>query len=178
MALVLDGTVGGVSANTYVTLAAAETYFEGKLHKDVWSAAANADKNIALVEATRTLDAYYVWAEYPTDTTTPQALSWPRVGVLDSDRWTTIDDDDLPDELAWATCELALAILTGDRTADSDVETQGLLKLVAGSVELEFKDAVYAKPVPDIVVNLIPEWWGYLNIQSGGGLRSVPIERA
>jgi hypothetical protein len=176
MALVLDATVGGTASNTYITRADANTYFESKFHKDAWDAASDGDKDIVLVEATRLLDAYYIWAQHPTSST--QALQWPRNGVLDTDRWNLIEEDVLPDELKWATCEWAQAILVGDRTADSDVETQGLSRLKAGSVELEFKDSVYAKPVPDVVVNLIPEWWGYVQIQSGAGMRAVPLHRA
>ena len=176
MALVLDASVGGASSNTYITLVDAETYFLSKFHKDTWDAVANADKDLVLVEATRLLDAFYIWRQHPTAST--QALQWPRNGVLDTDRWNLIAEDVLPDELKWATCEWAQAILAGDRTADSETETQGLTRLKAGSVELEFKDSVYAKPVPDVVVNLIPEWWGYVQIQSGSGMRSVPLHRA
>lgn len=174
MALVLDATVGGASANTYITRADADTYFESKYHKTAWAAATDGNKDIVLVEATRILDASFRWARFPTDE--DQALQWPRNGILDTNRLSLVDSDVVPDEIKWATCELAQAILVADRTADSDVETQGLTRLKAGSVELEFKDSVYAKPIPDVVVNYIPEWWGYLENQ--GGLGSVPVLRA
>ena len=174
MALTLDATVGGASSNTYTTLAAAETYFEGKFHKDTWEAASDGDKNIALVEATRILDALYVWAKWPTDQ--DQALQWPRNGILDSNRVSLIPSDELPDELTWATCELAQAILVSDRSADSDVEVQGLTKLKAGSVELNWKESgIVAKVIPDVVLNYIPDWWGYV---SDASPLTVPMARA
>jgi hypothetical protein len=175
MALVLDDTVGGSASNTYISRADANTYFEGKYHKAAWESASDADKDIVLVEATRVLDAMYIWRGHPTDLTTPQALDWPRTGVLDSDGVNLIPEDELPDELRWATAELAMSILSGDRTADSDVEVQGLTRLKAGSVELGFKDNVYAKVLPDVVTNYIPSWWGYVETSNPG---SVPVWRA
>ena len=52
-------------------------------------------------------------------------------------------------EAAYA--ELARHLLTSDRTADSDVETQGITSLQAGPVSLTFGAAV-AKPNPDAVM--------------------------
>lgn len=176
MALTLDATVGGSNSNSYISLAEAESYFESKVSKPGWDAAANdAAKEVALVEATRWLDANYCWYAWPVSTT--QALQWPRNSLLDRNQISLIPQDEIPKELKWATCEMANALLVGDRSADSDVETQGVTRIKAGSVELEFKDTVYAKPVPDVVVNLLPRWWGYLCLTAGGGMRSVDIWR-
>ena len=174
MALILDATVGGASANTYITLAAAETYFESRLDITAWDAATDDDKNRALATATRLLDSMYVWASVAA--TEAQRLHWPRTFMLDAKRRDTIGSTVIPEELGFATAELANTLLVSDRTLDSDVETQGLTKLVAGSVELEFKDSVFAKIIADIVVNLIPSHWGYLTGQ--GGFGTVEMWRA
>jgi len=174
MPLTLDATVGGASANTYITLTAAETYFESRLDITAWDAATDDNKNRALATATRLLDSMYVWANFAVDST--QRLHWPRVFMLDAKRRDTILSTVIPEELGFATAELANTLLVSDRTLDSDIETQGLTKLVAGSVELEFKDSVFAKIISDLVVNFIPTHWGYLTGQ--GGMGSVPIWRA
>lgn len=175
MALVLDDTAGGASANTYITLADAETYFEGRANKASWTAASDADKNIALVHSTRLLDAMFMWAMNPTTDT--QALQWPRNGILDTNRLRVIPDTEIPDEVKWATCEWAMGLIAGDLTADSGVAAQSLTALKAGPVELKFQQPVFAKACPDSVVNLIPSWWGYLDAY-GSGFNTVPLERA
>ncbi len=174
MALTLDATAGGASANSYITLVAAETYFESRLDITAWDAASNADKDRALATATRLLDSMYVWASVAA--TAAQRLHWPRTFMLDAKRRDTIPSDEVPEELGFAAAELANTLLVSDRTLDSDIETQGLIKLVAGSVELEFKDSVFAKIISDLVVNFIPSHWGYLTGQ--GGFGSVELQRA
>ena len=174
MPLTLDASVGGSASNSYITLAAAETYFESRLDITVWDAATDDDKNRALYTATRLLDSMYVWANVAVDAT--QRLHWPRVFMLDAKRRDTIASTVIPEELGFAAAELANTLLVSDRTLDSDIETQGLTKLVAGSVELEFKDEVFAKIISDLVVNFIPTHWGYLTGQ--GGFGSVELQRA
>lgn len=58
MSLTLVTTPGAYNANSYISLADAETVMEGvpTAMKTVWAAASNADKNAALVQATRDID--------------------------------------------------------------------------------------------------------------------------
>jgi hypothetical protein len=57
VAATIDATVGGASANSYVTLAAADTYFETTPESSTWSDKTNDAKNRALISATRWIDA-------------------------------------------------------------------------------------------------------------------------
>lgn len=163
-----------MDANSYLLETEADTYFDEHLYPENW-AGASTEKPTALVMATRWMDAMWRWSGYPTDSTTPQALQWPRNGVIDSDEINFVPSDVIPDELKWATAELAGQLLGGNRTADSDTETQGITKIKAGSVELNFKSMVTAKVVPDAVINLIPKWWGYVQGKSTG---TRPLVRA
>lgn len=159
MALAVITTPAATDANSYASIAEANAYHETRLHSDTWTTADDATKAVALVEATRLLDVMYEWAEWPTTQT--QALQWPRAGVEDALRRQYIDDHTIPQRLKEATAEYARQLIDSDRTADNQVEAQGLKSLTAGSVSLSFKDNVYAKIVPDAVLNLIPYWWGY-----------------
>jgi hypothetical protein len=170
MALVLVATPGSASANTYATLAEADAYHEARLHTEDWDEATDEDKDKALVMATRLLDSMYDWAEFPATTT--QALQWPRSGILAANKLENVPSTEIPLELKHATAELARQFLAEDRSLDSDVESQGLLGLDAGSVSLRFKDNVPApKVIPDAVYFLIPSWWGTVRSrQSASGV--------
>ena len=126
MALVLDATVGGEDSNTYSLLATADTYFESRLYTDTWDDADDADQDKALAQATRLLDQWYTWAGEAASA--EQALRWPRIDAYDLDG-NLIASDELPANLVYATAELAMALLADDRTADSDVATQGLKRI-------------------------------------------------
>lgn len=154
-------TPGSASANAYVSLAVANQY-----HLDrpadgagTWAAASDDSKAKAILWATQLMDALWEWSGYPTDAV--QSLLWPRGAMLKRNGWEYVDIAVVPIELQRATAEFACQLLQGDRTADSDIETQGIRQLTAGPVSLSFKDNVFAKAVPDAVVGLIPPDWGY-----------------
>lgn len=158
MALVLDNTAAGASANTYASLAEAETYFEKRYHKTAWSAATDANKNIVLVEATRLLDQHYEWAGGKW--TENQALRWPRVGVYDPDGYD-VDHESIPQFLKDATAELALYILSSDVTAEDD--TRGIKEMKAGSLELKLDKSDRSVEVPDSVNEILKFYGRRLN---------------
>ena len=153
-------TAGSATANTYVTLAVANQYhLDRPAAGTTWSLATDDQKATALLWATMLMDRLWAWNGYPTDAI--QALLWPRGAMLKPNGWEYVDIHTIPIELQRATAEYARSLLAADRTADSDIETLGLTSLRAGPVSLTFKNDVYSKPVPDIVVGLIPPGWGY-----------------
>lgn len=169
MALTVIATPGAANANSYCTVAEADTYHEGHLYADTWTGASAAQKAQAVVMATRLLDERYAWASWPAAAT--QALQWPRSGVMDALYLSVIDSSTVPSKLKQAAAELARQLLDGDRTADNQVETQGVQSMTAGPVSFSFKDSVKAKVVPDAVRNMIPHWWGRL--RSSGEILDV-----
>ncbi len=159
----LDATPGGAAANSYCTVTEADAYHDSRLHRDDWKATGTdvATKTVALIEATRLLDSMYEWASWASQPTV-QALQWPRIAVIARNRLVYVPNDAIPTELKNATAEMARQLITEDRTADSDIETKGILSLRAGPVALTFKDSVVAKVIPDAVFSLLPPWWGYI----------------
>jgi hypothetical protein len=170
----LVATPGALTANSYCTVAEADTYHDERLFTDDWTGASADDKTVALIWATRQLDQLYAWTNFPTSERSLQALQWPRSGMLDVDQISNIADNVIPRELKWATAEFARQLIAANRTADSDVETQGITSLSAGPISLAFKDSVRAKVVPDAVAAYIPYWWG---VQRGKG-GSAPVTRS
>lgn len=131
MAVTLDATVGGVDSNTYCTLAAADTFHEDHLYATDWTSAADANKNIALVMATRVLDEQMNW--HGNQDTETQALLWPRNSVYDRGGYL-VDNATIPAFLQRATAELARYLIASDRTADDD--TKGFSKIKVGPIDL------------------------------------------
>jgi hypothetical protein len=87
MAIAINATVGSASANSYLTLAAAQEIIDGFVQDaDVtaWASATTDQKNRALFTATQRLDRERFLGARATDT---QALQWPRTGVRKPDTY-------------------------------------------------------------------------------------------
>ena len=108
----LDAAIKGASANSYVTQATAQTYFDGRFATTAWEAASSTAKDRALIMATARLE----HEQYAgTMTTTTQALKWPRTETYDDDG-NHYDPDLMPAPMQEATYETALELLDGTLT--------------------------------------------------------------
>jgi hypothetical protein len=119
MALVLikeDGT-GKVDSNAYASAADGDAYFDGHLYATAWTAATLANKEKALVFATRLIDAEYQF--YGTQLKPEQALQWPRENCpnRDASEGEILPSNAVPKAVSQATCEMARELLILDRTA-------------------------------------------------------------
>lgn len=106
-------TVGSASANSYVTLDEAVTYFGDRLNTDAWDAAESGEgRNKALLMACKRLEREN-WLG--NRVTTTQALSWPRYYVekVDGVSCEYYAATEIPQQVKDAQCELALAFLSG-----------------------------------------------------------------
>lgn len=154
MAFTFDATVGGVSANSYVSVADADDYFTAHLDNSFW-AVPTAKKQAALVMATNRLEAERFGGE---TTASTQALEWPRMYVVDYNGHTPyIPSDTIPTQLKQATYELALYYLkrqAGEFSVDeNDLETLSGYKL--GPMDFKIKDGIKADRLPTNVQNLL-----------------------
>ena len=149
MSLILIQEDGGgrADANSYASAADGDAYHAGHLYASAWTAAATAQKEAALVMATRLIDAacqFNGWKR-----SSAQALQWPRAGALDPDQGSArrsvlenapggcFPSDRVPAVLVAATCEQARELLAADRTADPAGEGIRQLSLV-GSLSVIF----------------------------------------
>lgn len=171
----LVATPGDPLANTYATLEEAEAYHASHPYADVWVGATAAQAARALVLATRLLDAQVKWQGVIASST--QALAWPRLCAYDRhDR--SLSSTVIPQAVKDATCEYARQLLARDRTADRDSDVEGLSRVKAGPVEVEFREASGgAKVLPDAVWLLLT---GYGEVIRGGGRArmTLPLVRA
>jgi DnaT-like ssDNA binding protein len=135
----LDITVGGASANSYVTAEEAETFLDSRLNADAWTGVGVDDKTRALLMAAQRLDREN-WLG--NRVTTTQRLAWPRVDVAKVDPvgvgfggwgfgthsyawWSEVyKSDEIPQSVKDAQCELALAYLEGfDESGDDAIDS-------------------------------------------------------
>lgn len=182
MAVIVVATPKASNANSYATVAEGTSYHEGHPYPTVWEDASEDEQARALVTATRMLDTWYEWNGIVSTLT--QSLAWPRRGVIKDNitqgvtgtalnEWhepyaVLLDPDVIPARIRDATCELARLLLASDRTADSELEVQGIKSLKAGPVELTFQGAS-AKPIPDSVAIMVAPY-GRKRSASGGAV--------
>lgn len=144
--LVVEDGTGQPTANSYVSLEEANSYLGANLYADAWTNATDDKKAAALVSATRALDHAIQWDGLRIGE--GQALEWPRTRVPRSDlygfnttvgvRGTFWPDNAVPYLVKHGTCELALAMLQGNRTADDPTRGIDSLKLGQGALEVAF----------------------------------------
>ena len=151
MAITLIATAGATNANTYPTLAEAETYFESRIAIAAWAAATDPNKNISLSMATRLIDQQVLFRGWMYDS--DQSLQWPRRGVMGR-TGNYLTDNTIPQFLKDATSEYAALLLTEDRTIESG--TKGYDRIsVADAIYVRFDKYDRKKVMP-------PSVWSFL----------------
>lgn len=163
MAAAIVATPGASDANSYLTLAEANTYASGDIDAADWEAATDDQRTRALITATRNLDLVgYVG----TRTTTTQALAWPRKDYTTTER--TYEDDEIPLEIKQATWELANSLIrdyvVAGQTAGSSslipgIPNSGLKRVKLDVMEVEWKPDPSTKisPIKAISPGLLNE---------------------
>jgi len=186
MALTLikeDGT-GKVDANSYADAADGDAYHEGHLYANAWTAATTANKEKALVFATRLIDSQFQFNGWRSND--EQALQWPRDHCPDPDRGLSIaivlrlrganfvDFDVVPKAVVDATCEMARELLIADRTAAPAGE--GVLTTTTGA-GATFNSIRYSKvdsrPVISHVAQAMLAKYGSLMSGGSGSVRLI-----
>ena len=122
MAVSIDATAGGASANSYITLTEANTFVEAMISStDVskWTTGTDDTRNRALAAAAQRLDRERFLGAKATDT---QSMQWPRTGVRKPDTYVNtyatgfpfrisedyFTDTEIPDQIKRAQIELAV----------------------------------------------------------------------
>lgn len=134
MALTLVTTPKSASANSYASVAEANSYFEKRLHKSTWEDADDEDKKIALIWATQLLDEKVQWDGIQSDSN--GALRFPRIGLYTQDG-NEIDSDTIPQFLKNATAEFAMHLIAEDRTAEANRDLKGFKSITADVIQVK-----------------------------------------
>jgi hypothetical protein len=124
--LIKEDGMGKADANAYADVADGDAYHAGHLYATAWTGASADQKAVALVMASRLIDAEFQFNG--TRTTANQALQWPRamcpepdnvhvpISVLLPIPYDYVQYDKVPKAVVQATCEMARELLIADRT--------------------------------------------------------------
>ena len=113
MALIVEDGSAKTDAESYISLADADTYHTSFTGSTNWSGASDPAKEIALRKATLYLDLQYNGRWLGSRYTENQALAWPRMNVADVDGYL-YEVTEIPVALKRATAEAALRVVIGD----------------------------------------------------------------
>jgi len=167
MAITLNATAGSASANSYCTVAEADTYHkENRYHSyDTWQEYSSDEKKRGLIWATRLLDERMIWSGLLVSST--QALRWPRAGVYDRDG-NGFSSSVIPQFLKNAVSEFAYFLMASERLGDDD--TAGFKELKVGTLEMVVDKLDRTPVIPESVMSMI-NYYG----SKSKGLRRVLV---
>tara|TARA_R100001463_G_scaffold114400_1_gene169630 strand:- start:19 stop:573 length:555 start_codon:yes stop_codon:yes gene_type:complete len=163
----INSTPKSASANSYLTLAEANTYMETVRpeNEQTWLKQSEPTRERLLMLATRTIDDHFQFLGRKSDSTN-QALQWPRSGVSKDGKWTkahydNFDQDTVPAVIKNATAELARHMVDSDKFAEPD--GAGIKQLAVGGINLTFnEDDRQAKGViPSHVYSMLRKYGKY-----------------
>jgi len=164
----IDATVGGANANSYITVAFADTFLlEERLGAEAWDSVEN--KVNALIMATQQIDRLNFVGDRATET---QTLSWPRYNALYPDN-RIVTSTDIPVEIKRATAEMAFWLSQSDRTIPPDGDSVSEVR--AGPIAVKLNNPAGIGGIIDQMPDVVK---GHLNPlmrfgMIGGAFRKV-----
>lgn len=168
LTLIKETGAGLANANAYANAADGDAYHEGHLYATPWTAATLANKEAALVMATRLIDGQFQFDGVKANEA--QALQWPREDCHDPDGDDELPSDAVPKAVIEATCEMARELLVVDRTATPAGE--GLKYYNDGSVQTGY-DKGDRRPIISRVAQALLMKFGSLVKSKSGAVRLV-----
>ena len=157
-----DGT-GKADANAYANVAEGDAYHAGHLYASAWTAATADQKAVALVMASRLIDAEYQFGG--TRSVVSQALQWPREDCPDPDAGDMVAETMVPKAVIEAACELARELIIADRTAAPAGE--GLKYYNNAGVQTGYDKADTRPIIPAVVQALLAKYGALIKSKSG-----------
>jgi hypothetical protein len=147
MTIILSATPGDAAANSYATLAEANTYLEAHLQASTWALLDDERKKAALISACRLLESE-TWGGRRLHQS--QSMAWPRLYIYDFDAYTV---SGIPTKLKNAQCELAMWNLTEEDRLAGRFELENMDSVEIGPIKYKVKqDAEY---MPDFIEDMI-----------------------
>jgi hypothetical protein len=169
-----DGT-GLANANAYADLVDANAYYDGHLYASAWTGASDDQKAVALVMASRLIDAE--WQFNGTRTNAVQGLQWPRAKCPEPDNVHVpisvllpipcdyVEYDIVPKAVIQATCEMARELLITDRTVASAGE--GLKYFNSGGVQTGYDKSDRRPVLSQVAQVMLAKYGSQISAQSG-----------
>ena len=165
MAATINATLKSSTANSYVTLAEADTYFETVPDSTTWDNKTDDQKNRSLISATRWIDSLNFYGDRCDN---DQALKWPRNNYhVDQVELTC---SAIPADIKYATYELARALANDTDAVTGNTGTTGLYDQVKlADLEVKYNQASQATGTVNNIFDVYPWLQSYLGAYCLGG---------
>lgn len=156
MTIVVEDGTGKSNAVSYISVTDADTYWAAEVD-ETWSSFSTAEKEVALVRATREIDALLSTKFVGNRATLAQSLSWPRVDAYDDNSFNI--SGIVPPVLKSAVADLARSLLTEDPRTTVDNSNIGEETIRVGPIEVSTKYSTIRdaprKKIFDMLVSII-----------------------
>ena len=165
MAATITATLSSATANSYVTLAEANTYFETVPDSSTWTNKTDDQKNRALISATRWIDSLVFYGDRCDN---GQALKFPRNNY-------EVDDVELncsliPNNIKYAQYELAKALANDTDAMTGNTGTDGNFSEVKlGDIEVKYNTQSQGTGSVNNIMDVYPWLQSYLGSYMIGG---------
>ena len=171
MAATIVATLKSATANSYVTLAEANTYFETVPDSTTWTNKTDDQKNRALISATRWIDGLNFYGDRCDES---QALKWPRNNYHVDD--VELACTSIPANIKYAQYELARALANDTDAITGNTGTAGVAKEVElGELKVKYSEASLATGSVNNVFDVYPWLQSYLGAYCLGGSGSYQV---
>jgi hypothetical protein len=171
VAATINATLSSASANSYVTLAEANTYFETVPNAATWDDKTTDQKNRALISATRWIDTLNYYGDRCDE---DQALKWPR-NNYDVDG-VELECSLIPNDIKYATYELARALANDTDAITESTGTTGIYDEVElGDLRVKYSKSSQATGTINNVFDVYPWLQSYLGAYCLGGSGSYQV---
>lgn len=162
--------VGAANANSYVTVAEADSYFGDAFGKPLWESSDVENQEALVVTASRTLDLYILWNGQKASA--DQSMEWPRSRAYD--RFGALyPSDKIPTTVKYATFELAYYMLENGGLSFAE---QSIDSVKVGSIEVDFTERSTDSGIPKFIENMIGSL-GSPIIVGNNAVQNVRLER-
>ena len=171
MAATITATLSSASANSYVTLAEANTYFETVPDSTTWDDKTVDQKNRALIAATRWIDSFMFFGDRCDQ---GQALKFPRNNYQVDD--VELSCTTIPVNIKYAQYELARALANDTDAMTGNVGTNGnITEAKLGDLAVKYNTSTQGSGSVNNIMDVYPWLQSYLGAYMIGGAGSYRL---
>ena len=171
MAATITATLSSATANSYVTLAEANTYFETVPDSSTWDDKTVDQKNRALIAATRWIDSFMFFGDRCDQ---GQALKFPRNNYQVDD--VELSCTTIPVNIKYAQYELARALANDTDAMTGNVGTNGnITEAKLGDLAVKYNTSTQGTGSVNNIMDVYPWLQSYLGAYMIGGAGSYRL---
>ena len=165
MAATITATLSSATANSYVTLTEANTYFETVPDSTTWDDKTVDQKNRSLISATRWIDSFVYYGDRCDD---GQALKFPRNNYqVDG---VELACSKIPNNIKYAQYELSRALANDSEAMTGNVGTDGNIEEVKlGDIQVKYNTDSQGTGSVNNIMDKYPWLQSYLGAYMLGG---------